>query len=68
MKKLLVRSLPAIGSALLLFSNAALAGRMNAAGTLLSEGGIGKNETIWLLVLAVVAVVVVIYLKQRKSK
>lgn len=68
MKRLLARSLPAIGSALLLFSNAALAGRMNTAGTLLSEGGFGKNETIGLLVLAVVAVVVVIYLKQRKSK
>ena len=68
MKKLLARSLPATGSALLLFSSAALAGRMNAAGTLLSEGGFGKNETIGLLVLAVVAVVVVVYLKQRKSK
>ena len=68
MKKLLVRSLPLVGLAPLLFSSSALAGRMNAAGTLLSEGGFGKNETIGLLVLAVVAVVVVVYLKQRKAK
>jgi hypothetical protein len=68
MKKLLVRSLPVVGTTSLLFSSAAVAGRMNAAGTLLSEGGFGKNEVIGLIVGAFVAVVVVIYLKRRKSK
>ncbi len=68
MKKLLIRSLPVVGTTSLLFSSAAVAGRMNAAGTLLSEGGFGKNETIGLLVLAVVAVAVIVYLRQRQPK
>ncbi len=68
MKKLLVRSLPAVGLAPFLFPSTATAGRVGAAGTLLSEGGFGKNQTIGLVVLAVVAVVVVVYLKQRKAK
>ncbi len=68
MKKLLVRSLPVVGLAPLLFSSAAIAGRGGAAGTLLSEEGFGRNETIGLLVLAVVAVVVVVYLRQRQPK
>jgi len=68
MKKLLVRTRTVVGMTSLLSSSVTLAGHRNAAGTLLGEGGFGKNETIGLLVLAVVAVVVVIYLKQRKSK
>ena len=68
MKKLLVRSLPVFGLTSLLFSSVAFATRSNAAGTLLSEGSFGKNETIGLLVLAVVAVGAVVYLKQRKAK
>jgi hypothetical protein len=68
MKKLLVRSLTVFGMTSLLFSSVALATRSNAAGTLLSKGGLGRNETIGLLVLAVVAVVVVVYFKGRKSK
>lgn len=66
--KLLPSMLRALASALFLLPPDAFAGKFQAAGTLLGEGGFGKNETIGLLVLAVVAVVVVIYLKQRKSK
>jgi len=68
MNKPLSRFLPALAVVTVLLSGAAAAGVENAAGTLLSEEGFGRNETIGLLVLAVVAVAVVVYLKGRKSK
>jgi len=68
MKKLLVRTRTVVGMTSLLFSSVTLASHANAAGSLLSEEGFGRNETIGLLVLVVVAVVVVVYLKQRQPK
>ncbi len=68
MNKPLSRFLPVLAVVTVIFPGAALAGHSIAAGTLLSEGGFGKSEAIGLLVGAFVAVVVVIYLKRRKSK
>jgi hypothetical protein len=65
MTKLLIRSLPALAALALLQSGVAVAGRFNAAGTLLGEEKLGTNETVGLIVLAVVAVAVVVYLRRR---
>jgi hypothetical protein len=65
MRRLLIRTLPALAALPLLHSGIAVAGRFNAAGTLLGEEKLGTNETVGLIVLAVVAVAVVVYLRRR---
>jgi hypothetical protein len=59
---------PAIAVATLLVAQSAFAGMPNAAGTLLSEDGGDKTDLSLVIGLAVAAVVVVVYLKWRKSK
>jgi hypothetical protein len=59
------RWLTALAVSPVLYSGVALAGRGNAAGTLLGEEKLGTNETVGLIVLAVVAVAVVVYLRRR---
>jgi hypothetical protein len=66
MKKLLGRSLPTLAAVPLLYSGVAVAGKFNAAGTLLGEEKLGTNETVGLIVLAVIAVALVVYLRRRK--
>jgi hypothetical protein len=66
MRKLLFLSLPALAAVPLLYSGVALAGLDNAAGTLLGEEKLGTNETVGLIVLAVIAVAFVVYLRRRK--
>ena len=67
MKTSLKRSLTALAVGPLLYSGAALAGLANSAGTLLGEEKLGTDETIGpLIVLAVIAVALVVYLKRRK--
>lgn len=58
----------ALAVAPLFVAQPAVAGLRNAAGTLLSEDGGGKTDLTVLIGLAVAAVVVVVYLKWRKSK
>ena len=65
MRKLLFPSLPALAALALLHSGVAVAGRFNAAGTLLGEEKLGTNETVGLIVLAAVAVAFVVYLRRR---
>jgi|GEM_PF-5333886 len=62
----LIRLFPALAVAPLLYSGVALAGTENTAGTLLSGEGFGTNETVGLIVLALVAVALVVYLRRRK--
>ena len=67
MRKLLFRSLPALAVGPLLYSGVAIAGgRVPAAGTLLGEEKLGTSQTVGLIVLAVVAVALVVYLRRRK--
>jgi hypothetical protein len=66
MRKLLIRSLPTLAAVPLLYSGVAVAGKFNAAGTLLGEEKLGTNETVGLIVLAVIAVALVVYLRRRK--
>jgi uncharacterized membrane protein YdjX (TVP38/TMEM64 family) len=65
MKTSVKRWLTALAVGPLLYSGVALAGIDNAAGTLLGEEKLGTNETVGLIVLAVVAVAVVVYLRRR---
>ena len=67
MNKRLIRLLPARAVAPLLYSGAAIAGgRVPAAGTLLGEEKLGTSQTVGLIVLAVVAMALVVYLRRRK--
>jgi hypothetical protein len=67
MQTLLQRLLAALAFCSLLYSGAALAGLANSAGTLLGEEKLGTDETIGpLIVLAVIAVALVVYLRRRK--
>ena len=66
MKKLLGRSLQTLAGGPLLYSGVALAGKFNAAGTLLGEEKLGTNEIVGLIILAVIAVALVVYLRRRK--
>jgi hypothetical protein len=66
MRKLLIRSLPAIAVVPVLFSSTAVAGDQNTAGTLLSGEGFGRNELVALAALVAVAITVVVYLRRRK--
>ena len=59
---------PAIAVATLLVAQSAFAGMPHAAGTVLSEDGGDKTDLSLVIGLAVAAVVVVVYLKWRKSK
>jgi len=67
MRTLLQRLLAVLAFCPLLYSGAALAGLANSAGTLLGEEKLGTDETIGpLIVLAVIAVALVVYLRRRK--
>ena len=67
MNKRLIRLLPALVVAPLLYSGVALAGRIgSAAGTLLGEEKFGTSQTVGLIVLVVVSVAFVVYLRRRK--
>ena len=68
MRKLLIRSLPALAAVPVLFSRTTLAGTENTAGTLLSGEGFGRNELVALAALVAVAIAVVVYLRRSKSK
>ena len=58
----------ALAVAPLFIAQTAVAGMPEAAGTLVSEDGLGKSELAIIAGLAVVAVAAVVYLKRRKSK
>ena len=68
MRKLLIRSMPALTVAAVLFSSTAVAGHTNTAGTLLGGEGFGRNELVALAALVAVAIAVVVYLRRSKSK
>lgn len=60
--------LSAFAAAQLFIAQTAVAGMPEAAGTVVSEDGLGKSEFAIIAGLAVVAVAVVVYLKRRKSQ
>ncbi|MGA1081029.1 MAG: hypothetical protein ACO3WK_11750 [Steroidobacteraceae bacterium] len=69
MRKLPIRTLPALAVAPVLFSSTAVAGfTKEDAGTLLGGEGFGRNELVILAVVMAVAIGVVVYLRWRKSK
>ncbi len=64
--KLSPSMLRALAAALFVLPPDALAGKFNAAGTLLGEEKLGTSQTVGLIVLAVIAVALVVYLRRRK--
>ncbi len=67
MKTSVKRWLAALTVGPLLYSGVAIAGgQVPAAGTLLGEEKLGTSQTVGLIVLAVVAVALVVYLRRRK--